>query len=187
MDGYSLCLEVRKSERFGGLPFVLYSGTHNSEEDRKLANAAGADGFIEKPAPIQTILAALGAAAGKHRSASARVARPEIEAPVLKQYSESLVRKLEEKSAELAQTEARLSGLVEAALDGIITVDERQNVVLFNSAAETMFGCLRAGPIVGCFHSSALSRCAPPATRGLWSIRFCRTSYRGAHRLGSAR
>jgi diguanylate cyclase (GGDEF)-like protein/PAS domain S-box-containing protein len=144
MDGYSLCLEVRKSESFGGLPVVLYSGTHNSEEDRQLANAAGADGFIEKPAPIQTILDALGAAAGKDRPAPVRVASPEIEAPVLKQYSESLVRKLEEKSAELAQAEARLSGLVEAALDGIITVDERQNVVLFNSAAETMFGCPRA-------------------------------------------
>jgi PAS domain S-box-containing protein len=144
MDGYGLCLEVRKSESFGALPFVLYSGTHNSAEDRRLARAVGADAFIEKPAPIQAILASLGAAAGKHRPPSARVAMPDLEAPVLKQYSEALVRKLEEKSAELAQTEARLTGMVEAALDGIVTVDANQNIVLFNSAAEEMFGCSRA-------------------------------------------
>jgi diguanylate cyclase (GGDEF)-like protein/PAS domain S-box-containing protein len=144
MDGYSLCLQVRKNPRYACLPFVLYSGTHDTAEDQRLANAVGADAFVEKPAAVQKILAGLGNASGAHRRPAVPLAIPELQAPVLKQYSESLVRKLEEKSAELAQTEARLTGMVEAALDGIVTVNDRQNVVLFNYAAEKMFGYPRA-------------------------------------------
>jgi diguanylate cyclase (GGDEF)-like protein len=130
MDGYSLCLNLRRSESFSALPFVLYSATHNSSEDRALGDAAGADAFIEKPAPIQTILGKLRAAAGKHRPPVAPMAIPELESPVLKSYSEALVRKLEEKSADLERAAARIQRLnrvlsVLSSINGLIvrTID----------------------------------------------------------------
>ena len=47
----------------------------------------------------------------------------------------------------LAASEARMRGILDSAMDAIITVDERQNVVMFNKAAEEMFGTTRAEAI----------------------------------------
>ena len=49
----------------------------------------------------------------------------------------------ERKRAEdaLGASEGRLSGIIASAMDAIVTVDEEQRVVLFNSAAEKMFRC----------------------------------------------
>jgi PAS domain S-box-containing protein len=45
--------------------------------------------------------------------------------------------KAEEEQSRLTR---RLSGLLDSAMDGIITIDEHQNIVLYNQAAEKIFG-----------------------------------------------
>jgi diguanylate cyclase (GGDEF)-like protein/PAS domain S-box-containing protein len=101
MDGYRFCIEVRGDVSLRGLPFVLYTSTYNSPADRQLALNAGADAYISKPAPVGDIIAALEKAAQRKHGAVPPAAR---EAHVLRQYSEVLVRKLEDKNLELEKS-----------------------------------------------------------------------------------
>ena len=46
------------------------------------------------------------------------------------------------KEKELEENRARLSGIIETAMDGVITIDAEQKILLFNPAAEEVFRCI---------------------------------------------
>jgi PAS domain S-box-containing protein len=48
----------------------------------------------------------------------------------------------------LEHSRAQMLGILGSAMDGVITVDSDHNIVLFNSAAEKIFGC-SAGEVIG--------------------------------------
>ena len=107
MDGYRFCYEVRASPDLQKLPIVIYTATYTSDSDERLALSVGADAFVRKPAPAAKLAEAI------EQACSGRTVRREPVPPVsglsiLKEYSEALVRKLEERNRELEETRDRL-------------------------------------------------------------------------------
>jgi PAS domain S-box-containing protein len=160
MDGYRLCHEIRTNERLRDLPIVIYTSTYTSASDEKLARDLGADKYLKKPSPVGTILATLYEAIAMQHTLSQPDALQEVE--VLKEYSDRLVAKLEEKNIELEER-IKLTGLsmevttalmhgntlqeilqrccaalveyVDAAFARIWTHNERENVLQLQASA----------------------------------------------------
>ncbi|MCW3036237.1 MAG: Histidine kinase [Actinobacteria bacterium] len=61
--------------------------------------------------------------------------------------NERLAQRATEKAGELLRTEARVSALVESAMDGIVAIDADGRITEFNGAAERMFGKSRSDVI----------------------------------------
>ena len=116
MDGYRLCYKVRKNEKFKNLPIIVYSSTHSSKSDKELAINCGADIFLEKPTPTKKMVEGLRELFQKsERNEVAAKLPADIE--VMKQYSELLIRKLEEKSTQLEAKVSELQRFVDVTVD----------------------------------------------------------------------
>jgi PAS domain S-box-containing protein len=107
MDGYMLLRHWKADRRLRRAPFVVYTATYTEAEDEQLALKMGADAFILKPSEPDAFLARI-------QSLREPVLPPEPGAPpadeaaTLKAYSETLIRKLEDKRLELEQANAAL-------------------------------------------------------------------------------
>lgn len=106
MDGYRLCYEVRRRERWRNMPFIFYTSTYTSDEDERLALDLGADAYLRKPASAAVISETLRKVLEKQNHP--RPTRPFNETDVLKEYSERLVSKLEERNNQLLKQTAEL-------------------------------------------------------------------------------
>ncbi|MGA9528638.1 MAG: PAS domain S-box protein [Terriglobales bacterium] len=84
------------------------------------------------------LLVVAGATVSREIGIAAR-ARAQVET-----LNANLERSVAERTAALGESEGRLAGVIQSAMDAIITVDEDQRIVLFNCAAERIFLCPRA-------------------------------------------
>ncbi len=152
IDGFRLCLEVRKRNALAGLPFVFYTATYSSPQDRELAANVGADAYLLKPAPVRDIVDAVLAAARTVRPAGD--ARP-AETDVLKRYSAALVTKLEQRNLELEEAmsklreaEAHYRLLFDSAPIGITLTGPDGSILSANPAIARMLGFRSADEVI---------------------------------------
>ena len=108
MDGYRLCFEMRKNPAFNSLPFIAYTATYTSVLDKQVALDFGADTFVSKPAIPEVIINALEDAV-KTRARGEGPLQKFDELSAMKEYSETLVRKLEDINAELSDVNYALN------------------------------------------------------------------------------
>jgi PAS domain S-box-containing protein len=110
MDGYTLLRHWKADDTLKSVPFVVYTATYTDPEDERLAQNLGADAFILKPTEPDVFLARL--AEIRANMASVAPAPPQQpkgdEKVLLREYSETLVRKLEDKMVQLEETNRSL-------------------------------------------------------------------------------
>jgi two-component system cell cycle sensor histidine kinase/response regulator CckA len=110
MDGYTLLRHWKADPRLKRVPFIVYTATYTEAEDERLALNLGADAFILKPAEPEAFLTRLREVQVAQAAAVPVVPKmPEgDEKELLKIYSETLIRKLEEKTLQLEEANQTL-------------------------------------------------------------------------------
>jgi two-component system, cell cycle sensor histidine kinase and response regulator CckA len=110
MDGYTLLRNWKADPRLKSVPFIVYTATYVAPEDEDLALKLGADAFLLKPTEPDELLSRLKAVEANPTPAvpSAEELEPGVEPGRLREYSETLIRKLEQKTLELEQTNRAL-------------------------------------------------------------------------------
>jgi two-component system cell cycle sensor histidine kinase/response regulator CckA len=104
MDGYTLLRHWKADEQLRQVKFVVYTATYTRSEDERLALDFGADAFLLKPMEPEDFVARIQALLGERPGVA--LSPPKLgvgdETEQLKLYSQTLIRKLEDKSLQLA-------------------------------------------------------------------------------------
>ena len=105
MDGFQLCRECKKDDGLREIPFVFYTATYTDKKDEEFALRLGADKIIVKPVDPERFTELVEGVIANSKKGSLPPSRAPIgeEAVYLKEYSERLIRKLEQKVQELEE------------------------------------------------------------------------------------
>jgi PAS domain S-box-containing protein len=103
LDGFQLCLAVRRDPALAGVPVVLYSAAYIDAEDREFARSLGASAYLTQEIEPAALLEAVAAAR--------RVPPPgrEADAATAARYLQRVVRQLEEQAIRNADLARRLA------------------------------------------------------------------------------
>jgi PAS domain S-box-containing protein len=121
MDGYQLCREWKADPELARYPLVFYSATYTEPADEKFAESLGADAFFVKPQEPDVLVRLIEEVLERHahEELGARPAEVREEEAILREYSERLVSKLEQKIVELNKANADLKGALEVLSDEV--------------------------------------------------------------------
>lgn len=142
MDGYHLCCEIRRSDVFGAVPFIIYTATYTSPADRKRCMRLGADLFIKKPASAEVIADAIAKVTTESKRLKPRGLQPAGEFLEVKECGGPLVTKLEKNDKEFMKK--LLSTFRAEAADHIHTLSTRLIELEKASSAETQMEIVEA-------------------------------------------
>jgi len=109
MDGFQLCRECKQDDGLREIPFVFYTAIYTDKKDEEFALRLGADKIIVKPVDPERFTELLEGVIANSKKGSLPPSRAPIgeEAVYLKEYSERLIRKLEQKVQELEKEVAQ--------------------------------------------------------------------------------
>src|SRR6185295_8424845 len=111
MDGYEFVRQMRAIPAVAATPVIFYTATYHEREARALAERCGVRDIITKPCEPEVILARVDAVLGRP-STGAGTAPPDA-AQFHQNHLQLVNQKLAEKVQSLAETEHRLSALID--------------------------------------------------------------------------
>ena len=116
LDGFSLCRAWRLDDFLKNIPFVFYTATYTDEKDEKFALSLGADKFIVKPTEPREFLHLIEEVLDHLSDANLSPASndPMDEQVYLREYNETLIRKLENKMIQLKRNNKLLEKEIKA-------------------------------------------------------------------------
>lgn len=110
MDGYTLCREWKKEEVLKNIPFVFYTATYTHPKDGEFAMSLGADKFIIKPQEPEVFMAMIEQILSEFRNGKipATQLAEASEVSMLKEYNETLIRKMEDRMLKSEEAEKKI-------------------------------------------------------------------------------
>lgn len=109
MDGYTLLRRWKDDDKLKTIPFVVYTATYTDPKDERLALDMGADAFILKPAETEVFIKKIQELLiKKDRAVPKALETPPEQSALLREYNQTLIRKLEKKAAELSLANSEL-------------------------------------------------------------------------------
>jgi len=107
MDGFALCKAWKSDRQLRSIPLVIYTATYTEPKDEAFALSLGADRFLIKPQNPETLMEELNTLL-KNVPSRTGSGRDTSDEAFLKGHHEIIIRKLEDKMAELHQINDRL-------------------------------------------------------------------------------
>jgi len=173
MDGYTLGRAWMRDPRLRHVPFVFYTATYTDERDRDFALSLGARAFVVKPEEPEAFVALIRDVISQADSTAAVEPEPEAptpaetvheEASFLREYSDVLVHKLEDKLSQLEQAHralqeelarreraererTRLLAAIERSAEPVAICDADGRVAYANAACHALHGGGAVDPV----------------------------------------
>jgi PAS domain S-box-containing protein len=146
MDGFSLCRHWRNEPRLRAIPFIFYTATYTDPRDEEFALSLGADLFVTKPKDPDVLLRLIVDTLKQKKKADTDTpAAPPEETVYLKEYNQTLIRKLEAKVFELEDANKALAVkdfAISSAISGILMVSTERKLSYVNTSCAGMWGYL---------------------------------------------
>ncbi|MCD4844614.1 MAG: response regulator [Methanosarcinales archaeon] len=143
MDGFTLLRNIKKNKEIRDILFIFYTANYVSNKDKQLATKLGVSLFIVKPIEPKELLKKIEIVSKKYTSGQLKPTQPviETEEEYLRQYSDRVFGKLEEKYNELMDTKKFLDAILEDMADGVIVTDTDMNMVYCNKRMHEIMQC----------------------------------------------
>ena len=159
MDGYTLLRHWKEDPVLRDRPFIVYTATYTEPADEQLAMDLGADAFVVKPEEPEGMMAhikeVLTRPVGVRRGPAE--ANTIEQSALLAQHNDALIRKLEDRTRELAAANLELRRQVSEikSIEQRLRESEGQYLMLLNSTAEGIYGVDRNGMCTFCNPAAA--------------------------------